>query len=366
VSISPTCDAFAADASGNPGAVALATGVSLPAINIPSLGSGSSVAPGTSFVVSTASTKITLPGAVTQPVPATVVEVKNIVLNFSIKGAGAVGAPTLSGGNVLGASAKSTKTSFVLTLPGSKNGSTLPKGKAFFPGGSSFTTPSIKMNVKAPAASGTITTSLTTMSFLVQVSVGGNALAVVLGCTAPPNTIGSVAVVTPGAPEAVNDEASTKAGQAVTIDVLANDKPNGFGQKPDPTTLTIASNPAHGTAKISGGKAVYTPGAGFTNRDSFTYQVCDAVANPTTTTTSTTLQPEAARAAAPAGTSLRCSVATVTISAQKVQATVPPTTVAVLPRTGSSSTPLALLGIGLCTLGLAALAGTSRRRFSIR
>ena len=114
---------------------------------------------------------------------------------------------------------------------------------------------------------------------------------------------------------------------------------------------------------------MYTPGSGFTNSDNLTYSVCDAVANPTTTTTAapttttTTIPPaekKVAAVTAPPGTTLRCSTATVTISAIVVQA-VTTTTVATLPRTGSSSTPLAFLGGGMCVLGLAAL-GASRRR----
>jgi LPXTG-motif cell wall-anchored protein len=212
-----------------------------------------------------------------------------------------------------------------------------------------------------------ITTSLTTVDMLASVSLapGTPAIVVALDCTAPANTVGSVPVVVPGAPIAVNDEASTKPGQPVTIDVLANDKPNAQGQAPDPSTLSVASNPAHGTATVSDGKIVYTPGAGFTTGDSFTYSVCDAIENPTTTTastTTTTLQPtqrKIAAVTAPAGTTLACSTATVTISAVTVEAV--PTTVATLPRTGSSSVPLAVVGGGLCVLGLGALAASRRR-----
>jgi LPXTG-motif cell wall-anchored protein len=295
-------------------------------------------------------------------------EVKNIQLNFTISGAASVGKPTLSGGTVLKPLAASTNTSFTLVLPGSKNGSAAPKGGAFFPGGATFTTPTISMSVTAPNKPGSITTSVSTMTMLASVSLapGAAPLVVALACTAPPNTVGSVAVAVPGAPVAVNDEASTKPGVPVTIDVLANDKPSANGQAPNPSTLTVATNPAHGTATVSSGKIVYTPGASFTNGDSFTYQVCVFVPNPTTTTastTTTTLQPDARRIAAvtaPAGTTAACSVASVAVATESVQA-VTTTTVATLPRTGSSSAPLALMGGGLLTLGLAAL-GFARRR----
>ena len=242
----PTCNAFLTDANGNPGSTPVASDQALPALNIPSLGSGGAVAPGTAFTVTSPGGPVSLPGSITKPVTATILEVKNIVLHFSITGAASVGKPTLSGGTAIGATASATNSSFTLTLPGSKKTSTLPKGAAFFPGGSTFTTPKISMNVKAPNSSGMITTSLKTMQLFVavQLAPGAAGTGVFLDCTAPANTVGSVAVVVPGAPIAVNDEASTKPGQPVTVNVLANDLPNGFGQKPDPATLTVASNPA--------------------------------------------------------------------------------------------------------------------------
>jgi len=373
VLITPVCDAFGTDANGDPTQPALSTGNPLPGLNIPALGNGATVKPGTTFTVNTPGTAATLPKQVTttvggQSITVTVNEVKNIALGFKITGAASVGKPTLSGGSVLKPTAASTNTSFTLTLPGSKNGSTAPKGSAFFAGGGTFTTPAISMSVTAQNKPGSITTSLATLNMLASVSLapGTPALVVALECTAPPNTVGSVAVAVPGAPVAVNDEASTKPGTPVTIDVLANDKPSANGQAPDPSTLTVASNPAHGTAAVSGGKIVYTPGSSFTNGDSFTYQVCVFVPNPTTTTastTTTTLQPDARRIAAvtaPKGTTAACAVATVTVATESVQA-VTTTTVATLPRTGSSSAPLALIGGGLLTLGLAAL-GFARHR----
>jgi len=377
VSITPVCDAFGTDANGNPTQPPLSTGNPLPPLNVPSLGNGAPVAPGTTLTVKTAGTSVTLPKTVTttvggNPLTVTVNEVKNINLNFKIAGAAKVGKPTLSGGNVLKPLASATNTSFTLVLPGSKSGSTAPKGSAFFPGGGTFTTPTISMSVTAPNAPGMITTSLSTVDMLASVSLapGTPAIVVSLQCTAPANTVGSVPVVVPGAPIAVNDEASTKPGQPVTINVLANDKPNAHGQAPDPSTLSVASNPADGTATVSNGKIVYTPGAGFTSSDSFTYSVCDAIPNPTTTTTSTTttttlpapVQRKIAAVTAPAATTPACSTATVTISAVTVEAV--PTTVATLPRTGSSSVPLAVVGGGLCVLGLALAA--SRRRPAVQ
>jgi hypothetical protein len=74
------------------------------------------------------------------------------------------------------------------------------------------------------------------------------------------------------APQAVADSAETLANQAVTIAVLDNDS------DPDGNALRVSSvtQPANGTAAISGGTAVtYTPTQGFVGADAFTYTVTD-------------------------------------------------------------------------------------------
>ena len=61
-------------------------------------------------------------------------------------------------------------------------------------------------------------------------------------------------------PIAVNDPATTPAGQSVQINVLANDSdPNG-----DPLTIATVSAPAHGTATANQNNTAvtYTPAAG--------------------------------------------------------------------------------------------------------
>lgn len=74
------------------------------------------------------------------------------------------------------------------------------------------------------------------------------------------------------APVATNDSASTQAGKTVVINVLANDSdPNG-----DPLSLSgVVGAPSHGAASVANGKIGYTPAAGFTGSDSFTYRVSD-------------------------------------------------------------------------------------------
>lgn len=74
------------------------------------------------------------------------------------------------------------------------------------------------------------------------------------------------------APVAANDAAFGTPGQEVLIDVLANDSdPDG-----DTISLVAASAAAHGTVAIAGDAIRYTPAAGFTGSDSFTYEIQDS------------------------------------------------------------------------------------------
>ena len=64
-------------------------------------------------------------------------------------------------------------------------------------------------------------------------------------------------------PEATPDEAQTLVGQAITIDVGANDK--------DVKSVRVATDPANGTARADGTTVVYTPRPGFNGEDTFSY-----------------------------------------------------------------------------------------------
>ncbi|WP_188860062.1 Ig-like domain-containing protein [Marinobacterium nitratireducens] len=73
------------------------------------------------------------------------------------------------------------------------------------------------------------------------------------------------------APVAKNDSASTTAGTAVTINVLANDS------DPDGDTLTVSSTSGvNGTAKINAnGSITFTPASGFSGTETFNYSISD-------------------------------------------------------------------------------------------
>ena len=73
-------------------------------------------------------------------------------------------------------------------------------------------------------------------------------------------------------PEAQDDEAVTAVNTSVTIDVLTNDSdPDG-----DPLVITAVTPVDHGTVTILGGALLqYTPNAGFTGTDIFSYTIRD-------------------------------------------------------------------------------------------
>ena len=71
---------------------------------------------------------------------------------------------------------------------------------------------------------------------------------------------------------ATDDEARTQAGTPVDISVLRNDT-DGEG---DPLTITAIETPPNGTvAPVSSGVLRYTPVAGFTGTDTFSYTIAD-------------------------------------------------------------------------------------------
>ena len=90
------------------------------------------------------------------------------------------------------------------------------------------------------------------------------------------------------APAASDDGAATQAGQTVVIDVLSNDgDPDG-----DPLTISAVGAAANGQAGVNpDGTIAYTPNAGFSGTDSFTYTVTDPGGLSDTATVSVTVTP---------------------------------------------------------------------------
>jgi hypothetical protein len=97
----------------------------------------------------------------------------------------------------------------------------------------------------------------------------------VTALTATPNT----------PPVANNDSASTAPGQQVAISVLGNDT-DADG---DTLTITGSSTPAHGTVTCTATQCSYTPAAGFSGTDSFTYSIADGYGGTASATVTVTV-----------------------------------------------------------------------------
>jgi LPXTG-motif cell wall-anchored protein len=308
-----------------------------------------------------------LPASNAGPPPVTINSFTDLSNEYVVSGGSIVagslqasGAPKNNGNPVTG-SATIQGNKIVESTPGPLNPGTL-------------TTPTVTFKVHAGAPGSTITVTPGNVTLTTALTVTGTALHLNAAVTCKladvdNNTLTTTQVVTPpppGAPDAVADVASTKHNTPVTINVLKNDKPNvdiGY----DPDSLAITANPKHGTAAFNADHTVtYTPNDGFSGIDDFDYKLCSLPQE---------IQvPTAKRAAAVDGPACDTATVTVDVAAAPVVtttttvatqgSTVPAATVAPaaeLPRTGNSSTPLALIGAGLLGLGLVAVRGTRRR-----
>jgi hypothetical protein len=97
------------------------------------------------------------------------------------------------------------------------------------------------------------------------------------GETSSASTV-AVVVNVPVAPTANNDSFNVIAGTPTKLNVMANDVEGSIASN---TTLHLASNASHGTLAIQSDQSIlYTPDAGYTGTDSFTYVLVDAVGDP--------------------------------------------------------------------------------------
>ncbi|PZD72635.1 Leukotoxin [Acaryochloris thomasi RCC1774] len=87
-------------------------------------------------------------------------------------------------------------------------------------------------------------------------------------------------------PDAVNDTATTNAGEAATINVLANDTDSDGGT----VVVDAVGDPTSGTTALNDdGTVTYTPDDGFVGDDSFTYDVSDGQGGTDTATVNVTV-----------------------------------------------------------------------------
>jgi len=89
------------------------------------------------------------------------------------------------------------------------------------------------------------------------------------------------------APVAVDDQASTNAGQPVSVLVLTNDS----DADQDPLTIVSLTQPGAGTASIQGDAILYTPPADFVGQVEFSYTISDGRGGTATATVSVQVLP---------------------------------------------------------------------------
>lgn len=136
----------------------------------------------------------------------------------------------------------------------------------------------IIMSVSKPQF-GTATTDGKTVTYVPNADfVGTDTFSYVISDGKGGTSTGSVSITVNGPggdnnqpPMASPDNIGTTPGTPVTINVLSNDvDPDG-----DPLSIVIDIPPSHGTAVVQNGQIIYTPAAGYTGLDSFTYIVSD-------------------------------------------------------------------------------------------
>jgi len=94
--------------------------------------------------------------------------------------------------------------------------------------------------------------------------------------------------ITNDAPAAVTDSANASGGQPVTVNVLTNDA-DADGTL-NAATVQVVQAPAHGTTLVgANGNITYTPTAGYSGSDSFSYSVADNQGNVSNATVNLTV-----------------------------------------------------------------------------
>lgn len=131
----------------------------------------------------------------------------------------------------------------------------------------------------------------------------------------------------PEPPVAVDDVRTTPRNTAIVVVVATNDSdPDG---DLDATSVTLVTMPVHGTVVVAAnGSVTYTPVAGYTGSDTFTYEICDMTG--------------------------LCDTAVVTL-------TVSGSSTVRLPTTGSDTLDVLVVAVLAALVGMVLVAGTRRR-----
>ena len=163
-------------------------------------------------------------------------------------------------------------------------------------------------------------------------------------------------------PVAVDDTATTAFAQPVTINVLANDSDPDH----DPLLISGVSPPANGTATVAGNAVTYTPAAGFSGTDRFTYSISDGHGGTSTAAVTVTVSPQPNRppvAVDDAATTASGQPVTVNVLANDSDPDGDPLTISGV--TAPANGTVSAIGGSITYTPAAGFAGTDRFTYSI-
>jgi hypothetical protein len=109
-------------------------------------------------------------------------------------------------------------------------------------------------------------------------------------------------------PEAADDRAVTSVGNAVTVDVLANDG----DLDGDALNVIWSGSGSHGGTAVEGDTVVYTPAGDFEGQDTFLYAISDGRGGGGTGTVEVLVAGDLALSCRPSGESMQVSFSSVT------------------------------------------------------
>ncbi|MEI8595204.1 Ig-like domain-containing protein [Photobacterium sp. Hal280] len=98
----------------------------------------------------------------------------------------------------------------------------------------------------------------------------------IYGAVSSPATVSVTMTPVADAPVATADVSSTDEDTLVVLDVLVNDSDVDTGDTLNAATLTVVTQPAHGSATVENGKIHYQPGANYVGTDTLSYTVQDS------------------------------------------------------------------------------------------
>jgi hypothetical protein len=160
---------------------------------------------------------------------------------------------------------------------------TAPSGQTLQPGTVTISTAPARGTVSVDPTTGQVT--YTASGFFMGTDTFRYTVKDSAGTTSNPATV----TIVVNRPTANADFADTDGTNPVTVDVLANDTDPDGNDKIEKGSVTIFTQPAHGTVSVNPttGEATYTAAPGFRGTDTFTYTIADdagAVSVPATVT----------------------------------------------------------------------------------